>query len=314
MEYMPRRTKDTAPQTSDDPTQLSRRRFLAFAAGAAASTLAACAPNARTDQRIERNPTVTDPPAMTQPPITDRDRSVTTTIQPKTPNTSAPDTSTSVEEADEPKPFIDPESLIPGQKVYDQVVIQPDGTVMMNLPVFADFMTDGDFSETLLNTRGVIIEVVRNDINPEVISTDGLIRSQEALPGEVGRVQSFAHNQTEVDVDRDGDGAGDDGIKEPMYRDLELIQVGAVIELRHPDGRTMRYRAIDGNTATGLAYRIVTGVRYTDASGQRRTNYEQAQLYRNQDTDGQEIYTLVACWPDGSTDDRIVVDAKLIKD
>jgi hypothetical protein len=314
MEHMPRRFKDTEPQASTDPTQLSRRKFLAAAAVAAAGLATGCSPSTSRDSKVERQPTEAKPPVTSQPEEVDRVMPPDTTTTPDIPETTAPVATPSTEVIVEPKPFIDPELLVPGQKVYDQVVIQPDGTVVMNLPVFADFMTDGDFSETLLNTRGIIMEVVRNDINPEVMSSDGLIRSQEALPGEAGRVQSFAHNQTEVDVDRNGDGLGDDGVKEPMYRDLELIQTGAIIELQHPDGRTMRYRAIDGNTAEGLAYRIVQGVRYTDASGQRKTNFEKAQLYRNQDTGGKRLYTLVACWPDGSSDDRIVVEAVLIED
>jgi hypothetical protein len=232
------------------------------------------------------------------------------------PNTVAPDTETSIVETAEPpvpEVLLNPLEITNGQKLWDMVITQPgESGPLINLPAFACFL-DAKTGNDILNNRGVLIEVAKKSINPDSVGS-ALWPAEQALPGEVGAVQVFAHRTTDVSPDRDGDGFSDQVPPEVIFEHLDLIRSGASLELQLFNGKTVRYEAlastdgIGGNGVIagpeGLAYKIVENVQ--DAQGD--TNIENTHTYRNQDTGGRKLFRTVACHDKGSAQHRIVVE------
>jgi hypothetical protein len=306
-------------QKSEIPDLKNRREFLKIAGGtAAALLLSACA--------SREEATVSSEVGQLSPAATETSSSIanpadtTSTIAELESSPSTTEMVDTTTETTQPasESLIGPEELVDGAKLWDMVITQPgESSPMVNLPAFASLL-DPASGNDILDNRGVLIEVAKNSVNPDKLGSS-LWAGEQALPGEEGAVQVFAHRVTEISPDRDGDGRSDGSQKEPMFRDLDHILPGAELTLYLANGKVVRYRALestDGIHGEGViaggefAYKVVLNVE----SANKLTNPTNTQKYRNQATGGRKLFRTVACHPKNSARDRIVVEWEQIEE
>lgn len=298
---------------------MSRRNFLRLTAGVAGGLLlGACADEenstpATSSVKLDVGVTPTSlvdttaPGAIDTTIATSPPREVVTTIQP---DTIPPETIPEVE------PLISNGELVDRKKVFDiKVTIPSQAEAFIDLPVFA-CMLDKDSYSDILDNKGVMLDVARKGINDDKFGNPQNIRQEQiALPGEEGAVILFAHRITPVSPDRDDNGGFDDGAEIPMFRDIDLIPPGSIMEIVLENGKSVRYIALNSSDGIGtlpgveqsdkgMAYKVVLNTNPVSDEA----DYENSRKVITQDTGGRKIIRMVACHDKGSKQHRIVVE------
>ncbi len=237
--------------------------------------------------------------------------SSTTSTSTTTSTTTIPETTTTTEYIPtwEDEHLISKEALVQGNKIADLVAVNPDGEVLVNIPMFA--VMDLNNREVTIPQleRGAILEVADPDINPDMIGLDNGT-PEMSLPGDPGVSISFGHRMTRITPDFDGDQSnGNEGAIQRVYERIDELLPGAVLTLHLTEeagGKTLTYELhslrelknfeLDGGgTLAQTAYDLRAGVGIENID------------------ESSSVLSLVACSPKRSTRDRIVADFILVQ-
>jgi len=213
-------------------------------------------------------------------------------------------TTTAVAEAEyvpqwEDEHFLSKEAYETGNKLGDLTVTNPDGEILVNIPLFSNqnISDTAAYSEQL--ERGAILEVAHSDINPDSISDERGVPSDMGLLGEDGTAVIFGHRMSYINPDWDGDPTtGLEGDSQRVFEKLDLIVEGAqaVIQLGgSSDSNRLVYTFT--NIREYIDVENVNGGFNAPSLLDARSGFEDGQYLK-----------LLACTPKGSTRDRIAAN------
>jgi hypothetical protein len=198
--------------------------------------------------------------------------------------------------------FIFPkEMLIDGNKIADIRLTNPDGDVLVDMPLFVvtDLFNNELVDEQL--KRGAMLLVAHPEVNPGKFG-DELGVPQMGLPGESqGVVNNFGHNISYVNPDFDGDIAnGNEGELQQVFYRLDEVVPGA----------ELIYDFIDSSGLDDVTYVLsdTKVVRDVQPGGEGTgMGFDKAfELYGRSTESSKNGVQLIKCTPDGSVKDRFV--------
>lgn len=220
-----------------------------------------------------------------------------TTVAPVTEPTSETTAAPAPVETVPPTPehLIPPEKLVDGAKIGDLSVVRPDGIEIINIPLI--YNTNSDNIEPQLE-RGAVLQHAYSD----AVSL-----------GEIGDANVFGHMVSAIHPDYDGDGVSDTNM--PARRVFRALDPAPTPQ-NDPDGEVVPI--VIGSTlriTTDTAVITYLLVSQPDGSPVERLVVENndgsdineaVEYVYSHNPDGRRLIKLTACYPPGSTRERVI--------
>jgi hypothetical protein len=191
------------------------------------------------------------------------------------------------------------EAYTSGAKLGILTVVNPDGEVLVSVPMFSNqnISDTGIYSDQL--ERGAVLEVAHSDINPEMMSEERGVPDDMGLLGENGTAVIFGHRMSYINPDWDGElETGLEGDSQRVFEKLDLVQEGAqaIIQLDESLG------------GSRLVYNYTVSSSYEDVEFESGGFNAAALLNARSGPVDNQYLRLLACTPKGSTKDRIAAN------